>query len=124
MFGKCEGKARWLDLDDDGGAGDGGDGDVGGGVGDDVPDEFLKEGWLKGKGNGGGKSGSSLVLACVRSLERDWEAFAVCSTFTTIPLDHRRDPAPAFLLGFGRAIDAQDGLRRGDSISRTDFCGT
>lgn len=68
VFGKCEGRSKWVDLEANDDA--------------DVPDDaFLKEGWLKGPGHGGGPNGRMLVLAYVKSLERDWEGYGVRHLF-------------------------------------------
>lgn len=64
LFGKLEGKSRWVDLDDPAQAAE-------------LPDEFLTRHWLRGDGNGGGPNGRMQVQAYVRSLERDWQAQAV-----------------------------------------------
>ncbi len=67
VFGKLEGKARWIDLD--------------GKEGEEITDEFLRKDWARGEGNGGGPDGCMLVQSLVRSLEKDWEADSVSAFY-------------------------------------------
>lgn len=55
IFGKLQGKNRWVSLDD-------------------IEDDFLKEGWLTGDEEKGGPAGELLVESLADQLDKKWTA--------------------------------------------------